>query len=74
MQSVLSWIWTRVVVSISNDDNHYTTGTSIQYLCTRELHKRLKIYILHIKKKRRMKTMQMKLQIYLVTDKPSYVY
>ena len=27
MQSVSSWIWTRVTVSISNDDNHYTTGT-----------------------------------------------
>ena len=28
MQSVLSRIWTRVIVSISYDDNHYTTGTS----------------------------------------------
>ena len=28
MQSVLSRIWTRVTVSISYDDNHYTTGTS----------------------------------------------
>ena len=27
MQSVL--IWTRVAESISYDDNHYTTGTSI---------------------------------------------
>ena len=29
-------IWTRVVVSISYDDNHYTTGTSLQYMhiCT----------------------------------------
>ena len=27
MQSVSSMIWTRVAVSISNDDNHYTTGT-----------------------------------------------
>ena len=26
MQSVSSRIWTRVVVSISYDDNHYTTG------------------------------------------------
>ena len=27
----LAWsrIWTRVTVSISNDDNHYTTGISI---------------------------------------------
>ena len=31
MQSVSSRIWTRVAVSISNDDNHYTTGTSIRY-------------------------------------------
>ena len=29
MQSVSSRIWTRVVVSISYDDNHYTTSTSI---------------------------------------------
>ena len=28
MQSVSSTIWTRVAVSISYDDNHYTTGTS----------------------------------------------
>ena len=31
MQSVSSRIWTRVAVSISYDDNHYTTGTSSQY-------------------------------------------
>ena len=30
MQSVSSRIWTRVAVSISYDDNHYTTGTSLQ--------------------------------------------
>ena len=29
MLSVSSRIWTRVAVSISYDDNHYTTGTSI---------------------------------------------
>ena len=28
MQSISSRIWTRVAVSISYDDNHYTTGTS----------------------------------------------
>ena len=28
VQSDLSRIWTRVAVSISYDDNHYTTGTS----------------------------------------------
>ena len=27
MQSVLSRIWTRVAVSISYDDNYYSTGT-----------------------------------------------
>ena len=27
MQSIYSRIWTRVAVSISYDDNHYTTGT-----------------------------------------------
>ena len=31
MQSVSSKIWTRVAVSISYDDNHYTTGTSNTY-------------------------------------------
>ena len=29
MQSGSSGIWTRVAVSISYDDNHYTTGTSL---------------------------------------------
>ena len=29
MQSVLSRNWTRIAVSISCDDNHYTTGTSV---------------------------------------------
>ena len=29
MQSVSSRIWTRVAVSISYDDNHDTTGTSL---------------------------------------------
>ena len=28
MQSASSRIWTRVAVSISYDDNHYTTGIS----------------------------------------------
>ena len=31
MQSVSSRTWTRVAVSISYDDNHYTTCTSIKY-------------------------------------------
>ena len=29
MQLAWSRIWTRVAVSISYDDNHYTTGTSL---------------------------------------------
>ena len=34
MQSVSSRIWTRVAVSISCDDNHYTTGTPImKWIC-----------------------------------------
>ena len=28
MQPVLSTIWTRVALSISYNDNHYTTGTA----------------------------------------------
>ena len=31
MQSVSSRIWTRVAVSISYDDDHYTMGTSFLY-------------------------------------------
>ena len=31
MQSVSSKIWTRVAVSISYNDNHYTTGTLLSY-------------------------------------------
>ena len=31
MQSVSTRIWTSVTVSISYDDNHYTTGTSLIY-------------------------------------------
>ena len=30
MQAVSSRIWTHVAVSISYDDNYYTTGTSIE--------------------------------------------
>ena len=37
MQSVSFRIWTRVTVSISYDDNHYTTGSNdlqiIQIIC-----------------------------------------
>ena len=29
MQSAPSRVWTRVAMSISYDDNHYTTGTSL---------------------------------------------
>ena len=34
MQSVSSRIWTRVAMSISCDDNHYTVGTSFYAYCT----------------------------------------
>ena len=33
MQSVSSRIWTRVAVSISYNDNDYTTGTCLMYDC-----------------------------------------
>ena len=39
MQLVSSRIWTRVVVSISYDDNHYTTGTFKWYMYKPELFK-----------------------------------
>ena len=32
MHSISSRIWTRVLVSISNDDNHYATGTTIKFI------------------------------------------
>ena len=32
MQSVSSRIWTRIAVSISRDDNQYTTGTSKPFI------------------------------------------
>ena len=35
MQSVSSRIWTRVTVSISYDDKHYTTGISEYSECNR---------------------------------------
>ena len=38
MQSAWSRIWTRVAVSISYDDNHYTTGTSTNSWGIREVH------------------------------------
>ena len=52
MQSVSSRIWTRVAVSISYDDNHYTTGTSLfngistymGYLITKPLWKKQQWY------------------------------
>ena len=37
MQSFSSRIWTRVAVFISYDGNHYTTGTSLQYLDDKSL-------------------------------------
>ena len=40
MQSVRSRIWTRVAVSISCDDNHYTTGRSYRW-CPRRMTKRI---------------------------------
>ena len=35
MQSVSSKIWTRVAVSISNDDNHYTKYMELLTVCKR---------------------------------------
>ena len=36
MQSVSSSVWTRVAVSMSYDDNHYTTGTSCVFMNNEE--------------------------------------
>ena len=51
MQSVSFRIWTRVAVSISYDDNHYTTGTSIYvniYITYYELTTRLLAYYIYV--------------------------
>ena len=48
MQSVSSRIWTRVVVSISYDDNHCTTGTPNIMYKTNLLHQN--IFYIEIKK------------------------
>ena len=40
MQSVSSRIWTRVAISISYDDGHYTTGTSKQ-ICKKMIYAKL---------------------------------
>ena len=39
MQSVSSRVWTHVAVSISYDDNYYTTGTSLPLYSGRIWHK-----------------------------------
>ena len=41
MQSVSSRIWTRVAVSISDDDNHYITGTSKPWNDSRSRRKKI---------------------------------
>ena len=49
MQSVSSRIWTRVAVSISDDDNHYISGTSTSskfYLLTHPILAKTKNQIL----------------------------
>ena len=49
MQSVSSKIWTRIAVSISCDDNHYTTSTSLTISQTILFHISLSIlYLFYI--------------------------
>ena len=48
MQSVSSRIWTRVAMSISYDNNHYTTGTSIKFLLTTIVRWQLNVLGCHI--------------------------
>ena len=48
MQSVSSRIRTRVVVSISYDDNHYTTGTTMKVLLTFKKHFDFTVMSLHL--------------------------
>ena len=44
MQPASSRIWTRVAVSLSNDNNDYTTGTSLD--CYRKVTHRIEILVL----------------------------
>ena len=45
MQSVSSRIWTRVAVSNSYDDNHYTTGTSTDIDYNHVLPKKIGVFV-----------------------------
>ena len=45
MQSVSSRIWTRIVVSNSYDDNHYTTGTVFLFIILKNQAIRIKIFV-----------------------------
>ena len=46
MQSALSRIWTRLAVSISYDDNHYTTRISFEILVSKlELKSRYYVHL-----------------------------
>ena len=47
MQSVSSRIWTRVAVSISYDDNHYTTGTSFTRKSSLYIHIKYDLSMFH---------------------------
>ena len=47
MQSASSRIWTHVAMSISYDDNHYTTGTSKEMNC---LHLLTDVFLRNYKK------------------------
>ena len=49
MQSVRSRIWTRVAVSISCEDNQYTTGTS-HNACVLDRKKKKKMYKMYVQK------------------------
>ena len=46
MQSVSARIWTRVAVSISCNDNHYTTGTL--YPPALELHYQMQFFLVDL--------------------------
>ena len=45
MQSVSSRIWTRVAVSLSYNNNHYTTGTVFQFIILKNQAIRIKIFV-----------------------------
>ena len=73
MQSVSSRIWTRVAVSISYDDNHYTTGTSTWFWSPYTYNVKVKLYFVWIRCSKGQYFFKMSNRIYIYIFKRSMV-